>query len=118
MGPPGQRWVRLSGFWRVPPFLALVEPVAVAVHLQDVDMVGETIQQRPGQAFGTEHLCPLIERQIGCHQGMRDESGEEGDVLASLLQQFTAQIFVAGVFGVRAMAGKAARPGFRHPCRR
>ena len=49
---------------------------------------------------------------------MRDESGEEGDVLASLLQQFTAEVFIAGVFGVRAGGDKAARPGFRRPCRR
>ena len=32
-------------------------------------MVGETIQQRPGQAFGAEYLGPLIERQITGHQG-------------------------------------------------
>jgi len=34
----------LSGFWGVPPFLALVEPVAVAVHFQDMNMVGETVE--------------------------------------------------------------------------
>ena len=32
-------------------------------------MVSKPIQQRPGQALGTEHLCPFIERKIGCHQG-------------------------------------------------
>jgi hypothetical protein len=42
--PRGQRWARLSGFWGVPPFLALVEPVAVAVHFQDMNMVGETVE--------------------------------------------------------------------------
>ncbi len=30
---------------------AVPEAVAVAVHLQDVDVVGETVQQRTGQAF-------------------------------------------------------------------
>ena len=61
---------RRSAAWGVFPFSsALVEPVAVAVHLQDVDMVSKTIQQCPGQALGTEHLRPLVERQIGCHQG-------------------------------------------------
>ena len=60
--PPGQPWAGLSGFWGFPPFLALVETVAVAVHLQDMNVVCEPVQQRPGQALGTEHLGPLIER--------------------------------------------------------
>ena len=62
MGPPGQPWAGLSGFWGFPPFLALVETVAVAVHLQDMNVVCEPVQQRPSQALGTEHLGPLIER--------------------------------------------------------
>ena len=60
--PPGQPWAGLSGFWGFPPFLALVETVAVAVHLQDMNVVCEPVQQRPSQALGTEHLGPLIER--------------------------------------------------------
>ena len=62
VGPPGQPWAGLSGFWGFPPFLALVETVAVAVHLQDMNVVCEPVQQRPSQALGTEHLGPLIER--------------------------------------------------------
>ena len=31
-------------------------------------MVGETVQQRSGQAFRPEHLGPLVEREIGGHQ--------------------------------------------------
>ena len=46
MGPPGQPWAGLSGFWGFPPFLALVETVAVAVHLQDMNVVCEPVQQR------------------------------------------------------------------------
>ena len=30
---------------------AALEPVALAVHLQDVDVVGEPVQQRAGEAF-------------------------------------------------------------------
>ena len=60
---------RSGAWWRFPFSSALVQAVAVAVHLQDVDMVSKPIQQRPGQALGTEHLCPFIERKIGCHQG-------------------------------------------------
>ena len=44
MGPPGQPWSRWSGFWGFPPFLALVQAVAVAVHLQDMNVVGETVK--------------------------------------------------------------------------
>ena len=32
-------------------------------------MVGETVEQRPGQALGAEHLGPLVEGQIAGHQG-------------------------------------------------
>ena len=68
VGPPGQPRSRRSGrlgFWGVPPFLALFESEALAVHFQDVDMVGQAIQQGSGQAFGTEDFRPFIERQIG-----------------------------------------------------
>ncbi len=33
--------------------LALFEAVAVAVHLEDVDVVGEPVEERAGQALGT-----------------------------------------------------------------
>jgi hypothetical protein len=38
---------------------ALLEAVAVAVHLQDVDMVGEAIEQGSSEAFRAEDLGPL-----------------------------------------------------------
>jgi hypothetical protein len=44
--------------------LAVFEPVTVAIHLEDVDVVGEAIEQRAGQALGREHTSPLIEGQI------------------------------------------------------
>ena len=66
--PPGQPWAGLSGFWGFPPFLALLETVAVAVHLQDMNVVCEPVQQRPSQALGTEHLGPLIERARRRHR--------------------------------------------------
>ena len=46
----------------------MLEAVAVAVHLQDVDVVGEAVQQRPGEALRSEHLGPLVEGQIGGDQ--------------------------------------------------
>ena len=43
----------------------MFEAVAVAVHLQDVDMVGEAVQQRSGQTFRPEDLGLFVEGQIG-----------------------------------------------------
>ena len=48
---------------------ALVEPVAVSVHLEDVDVMGETVEERAGQAFEAEHLGPFVKRQVGGDQG-------------------------------------------------
>ena len=39
--------------------------VAVAVHLEDVDVVGQPVEQRVCQALGAEHGCPLVEGQVG-----------------------------------------------------
>ena len=47
---------------------AVAEAVAVAVHLQDMDVVGEPVQQRASEAFRPEHLDPLIEREVGGDQ--------------------------------------------------
>ena len=43
----------------------MAEAVAVAVHLQDMDVVGEPVQQRAGEAFRSEHVGPLVEGQVG-----------------------------------------------------
>src|SRR5437762_14295590 len=48
---------------------ALFEPVTVAVHFQDVDVVGQPIEQRAGQPLGPEHAGPLVERQTGSDEG-------------------------------------------------
>src|SRR3954469_356233 len=49
--------------------LALFEAIAVAVHFQDVDVVGQSIEQRAGQPLGDEHAGPLVERQIAGDDG-------------------------------------------------
>lgn len=43
---------------------ALREPVALAIHLEDVDVVGQAIEQSAGQSLGSEGLGPLVERQL------------------------------------------------------
>ena len=54
----------LPAFW----FSWARSPATVAVHLQDVDVVGETVQQRSGQALRPEHLGPFVEGQVGGDQ--------------------------------------------------
>ena len=46
-------------------FPAALEAVALAVHLQDVDVVGEPVQQRAGETLRAEDLGPLVEGQVG-----------------------------------------------------
>ena len=69
VGPPGQPWSRpLVTFLGVPPFLALIETVTIAVHLQNMNVVGEAVEQCPRQAFGAEHFGPLVEGKIASQQ--------------------------------------------------
>src|SRR5271155_1137899 len=64
------------------PSLALFEPVAVAVHFEDVDVMGQAVEQRAGEPFGAEHAGPLVERQIA-----GDEGGAALVTLAEDLEQ-------------------------------
>jgi hypothetical protein len=52
------------GAGRASTVLTLPEPIARAVHLKDVDVMGEAVEERTGQALGAEHAGPLVERQI------------------------------------------------------
>ena len=45
------------------------ETVAVAIHLGDVDVVSEPVEQGAGQALGAEHGCPLVEGQVAGDDG-------------------------------------------------
>ena len=40
---------------------AVLEMVALPIHLQDVDTVGETVEQCSGKPFRAKHLGPLVE---------------------------------------------------------
>src|SRR5260370_16619014 len=73
--PPASRsfvgWdVRYAGrSGRTLAALALLEPIAVAVHFEDVDVVREPVEQRAGEPLGGEHAGPLIERQVAVDDG-------------------------------------------------
>jgi hypothetical protein len=67
------------------------ETVAVAVHLEDVDVVGEPIQQGAGEPFGGEDLGPLVEGQIAGNQG-----GGAFVALAENLEQQFGPVFDGG----------------------
>ena len=47
---------------------ALLEAEAIPVHLQDIDMVGETVEEGPGEPFRAKDLGPLVEGQVGGSQ--------------------------------------------------
>jgi hypothetical protein len=48
--------------------LALPEPIALAVHFQDVDVVGQSIQERADEMFRAEELGPVLEGQVAGDQ--------------------------------------------------
>src|ERR1035437_2901393 len=47
---------------------AVSQVVALAVHLEDVDVVGGPVEQGPGQSPRAEEVGPLIEREGAGHQ--------------------------------------------------
>ena len=48
---------------------ALLEPVALAIHLRDVDMVGDAVEQGAGEALAGEDRGPFLEGQVGGDDG-------------------------------------------------
>src|SRR5665647_2542796 len=47
----------------------LRQPVALAVQRQDVDMVGQPVEKRTGQALGAEHRRPFLEWKVRSDDG-------------------------------------------------
>ena len=47
---------------------ALLEAEAIPVHLQDMDMVGEAVEEGPGEPLRAKDLGPLVEGQVGGSQ--------------------------------------------------
>src|ERR1700759_4670614 len=76
---------KLTGQWVLRPALALLalfKAIAVAVHLEDVDVMCQPVEQRAGQPLGAEHASPFVKRQIGS-----DDSGAALVALAEDLEQ-------------------------------
>src|SRR5512147_1977226 len=46
----------------------LAEPIALAIHLEDVAVVAEPVEQSRGHPLPLEHLAPLAERQVARQQ--------------------------------------------------
>ena len=53
-------WLRASG-----PTLALSKPIALAIHFEDVDVMGEGVQQGAGEPLGAKD-AKSIRRTAGC----------------------------------------------------
>ena len=64
----GLFFVGIVWSWGLGVLPAALEPVALAVHLQDVDVMGEPVQQRAGEALRTEALGQLVEGEVGGDQ--------------------------------------------------
>ncbi len=43
---------------------AMFDAIALAVHIQDVGMMGSAVEKRASEAFGFEGAGPFIERQV------------------------------------------------------
>ena len=88
------RIIRYLGGGALP---AVLETVAVAVHLQDVNVVGEPVKQSAGEPLGAEHVGPLVEGQVG-----GDQDGAPFVALAEDLEARNPQVgskdfgFIAG----------------------
>jgi hypothetical protein len=81
------------------------EAVAFAIHLQDVHVVGQPIEQSAGQTFGAEHARPLVEWQIA-----GDDRRASLIALAENLEQQFGKKFDQTPFPVRQVAGIRAPP--------
>jgi len=47
-----------------PPGLRLFQPVALAVELHNMDMVGEAIEERTSETLASENARPFLKRKI------------------------------------------------------
>ena len=72
--------VAVHGSCLGPP--ALLEPIALPVHLQDMDTVRETVEECSGEPLRAEDFGPLVEGKVG-----RDQYGATLVALAEDLEE-------------------------------
>jgi hypothetical protein len=71
--------------------LAVFEPEAVAVELEDVNVVSKAIEQRDGESLGGEHAGPLVEGQVA--------DDDNRAALIALTEDFEQQLGAVGDSG-------------------
>ena len=73
----------------------VVEAEALTVHFQDMNVMVQSVEQRPGQAVGTEGLGPLVEGKI------RDEDRSALIALRDELEQGSTNICGVWIYAGR-----------------
>ena len=68
--------------------LAVFEPEAFAVHLEDVNVVSKAIEQRASEALGGEHTGPLVEGEVA--------GDDNRAALIALAEDFEQQLGAGG----------------------
>ena len=56
----GQHCSDLDVFWLLAVLTAVFEPVTLTIHLKDVDVMGQAVQQSACEPFGTKDFGPFI----------------------------------------------------------
>jgi hypothetical protein len=86
-GPSGSSGCRSVGLGFDFGF-ALLEPEALAIHLEDMDVVCQAVEERAGEAFRTEDLGPFIEGQVRALSDQNSGSFFDHPVIAANCQNF------------------------------
>ena len=93
------RIIRYLGGGALP---AVLETVALAVHLQDVNVVGEPVKQSAGEPLGAEHVGPLVEGQVG--------GGQDGAPFVALAEDLEEEFRTGGGEGDEAQLVDDEKP--------
>ncbi len=68
-GPLPRALARFSGVGFGLARAAMGETVAFAIHLQDADVMGQPVEERAGETFGSEGFGPFVEGQVAGNEG-------------------------------------------------
>ncbi len=70
----------------------VVEPITFAARFEDVTTVCQAVQDGSGESLGTEHLGPLLERQVRRDDHTRSLIGRADYVKEQLAPQFACRV--------------------------